>query len=109
MNSIGLFNVSQLFKDDEGHNVILRYAKYTASGGTTSNIIFNTSIVGNNTISFLTHSFGDIGVHKFKLCLNDTQMFTYADLNVEFTNTPPFFIDDAPINLTLKFNNSFEY
>jgi hypothetical protein len=82
---------------------------YTANGSTTSTILFNTSIVGNNTLSFQTHSFGDIGVHRFKLCLNDTQMFTYSDLNVEFTNTAPFFINNVPINLTVKFNNSFEY
>jgi hypothetical protein len=36
-------------------------------------------------------------------------MFTYSDLNVEFTNSAPYFINDVPINLTLKFNNSFEY
>ena len=28
---------------------------------------------------------------------------------VEFFNNPPYFIDLVPPNMTVKFNNSFEY
>jgi hypothetical protein len=48
-------------------------------------------------------------MHKFQLLLSDTQLSTTKDLWVEFFNNPPFFIKEVPRNLTLKFNNTFEY
>jgi hypothetical protein len=66
-------------------------------------------ITSNNTLRFFTNSFFDIGVHKFKLTLTDGHMSSSKDLFVEFFNNPPFFIKEVPINMTIKFNNSFEY
>ena len=58
---------------------------------------------------FFTNSFADIGFHKFQLKLSDTQLSSTKDLWVEFFNNPPFFIKEVPRNLSLKFNNTFEY
>jgi hypothetical protein len=60
-------------------------------------------------LKFFTNSFTDVGVHKFQLKLSDTQLSTTYDLWVEFFNNPPFFIKEVPMNMTLKFNNTFEY
>ena len=86
----------------------LTYAKYTSTGNLTTSIKF-VSLQGNNTMKFFTNSFADIGIHKFRLYLNDTQLSTYKDLYVEFFNNAPFFIKEVPMNLKVKFNNTFEY
>ena len=66
-------------------------------------------MLSNNTLRFFTNSFNDVGVYKFQLTLSDTRLTSSKDFYVEFINAPPFFIKDPPMNLTLKFNNTFEY
>ena len=66
MNFISLYNVSAFIKDDEGHNSILSYAKYTATGTLTTIIPF-ISLLGNNTLRFYTTSISDLGIHKLRL------------------------------------------
>ncbi len=80
---------------------------YTTTGVTS--IVPFASLVGNNTLRFYTNSFADIGVHKFQLWLSDGQLSSYKDVYVELFNNPPYFIKEVPANMTLRFNNTFEY
>ena len=90
----------------------MTYQKYTSTGTLPAppvpSIPF-VSLQGNNSLKFFTDSFADIGIYKFQLTLSDTHLSSNKDLWVEFYNNPPFFIKEVPRNLSIKFNNTFEF
>lgn len=51
----------------------------------------------------------DVGTYLFKVTLNDGLDSASQTLELDVTNSPPYFIDKKPSDLVVKFNNSFSY
>lgn len=52
---------------------------------------------------------GDIGDYVITVTISDTVATSSSTFMISIINTPPYFVDKFPGDLTMKFNNTFVY
>jgi hypothetical protein len=109
LNSIGSYDLSAHFTDDDG-NPLTMTADVVFAGGMATPI--PTGIMNQPAWSTLTITptvMADLGTYLVTIYVTDSLASISGSFTIEVINTPPYFVSAEPADFIMKFNTTHVY
>jgi hypothetical protein len=107
MNSIGSYDLSVYFVDDDG-NPLTMAATTSIAGGVATTLPSGILTLPNwSTVEITPTQMSELGDYIITVTVSDTLVAVAGSFKISVVNTPPYFVSTVPADFTMKFNNTY--
>ena len=106
VNSIGSYDLSALFVDDDG-NPLTMTATSSFAGGSALNLPAGILTLPTwSAVAIAPTQMTEIGIYLITVTVSDSLATVSSSFQISVVNTPPYFLSTVPADFTMKFNTT---
>jgi hypothetical protein len=107
VNSIGSYDLSAFFVDDDG-NPLTMTATSSFAGGSALNLPAGILTLPNwSTVAIEPTLMSELGIYLINVTVSDSIAAVSSSFRISVFNTPPYFLSKVPADFTMRFNNTY--
>ena len=107
VNSIGSYDLSAFFVDDDG-NPLTMTATSSFAGGSALNLPVGILTLPNwSTVAIEPTLMSELGIYLINVTVSDSIAAVSSSFRISVFNTPPYFLSKVPADFTMRFNNTY--
>jgi hypothetical protein len=109
LNSLGIYDLSAFFVDDDG-NALTMTAASSFAGGKAMNLPSGILTLPNwSTVAMAPTQMTEIGLYLITVTVSDSLAKVSSSFQISVSNTPPYFVSAVPEDFTMRFNNTYVF
>ena len=109
MNSLGSWDLSSYFVDDDENPLTMTATSSFAGGPALSLPSGNLTLPTWSTVAFAPTQMREIGNYLINVTMSDSLATVSSSFHISVMNTPPYFLSAVPEDFTMRFNNTYVF
>ena len=109
LNSIGSYDLSAFFEDDDGNALTMTATSSFAGGKATSLPSGILTLPNWSTVAIAPSHMTEIGLYLITVTVSDSLAEVSSAFHISVSNTPPYFVSAVPDDFTMRFNNTYVF
>ena len=107
VNSIGSYDLSVFFVDDDGNPLTMTATSSFAGGPTLTLPAGILTLPTWSTVAIAPTLMTEMGIYLISVSVTDQLATVSSSFQISVVNTPPYFVSAVPADFTMRFNNTY--